>query len=80
MIMPMVKRTSLNLQTDLVAEARAVLGTRTTTDTVHRALAEVVRRRKLEELADWDFDHLEEEWLERLRRPRTDSGGDAEPV
>jgi hypothetical protein len=70
-MMRMVRRTSLNLQTDLVDEARAVLGTRTTTDTVHRALEEVVRRRKLDELAEWTFDHLEEGWLEELRRPRT---------
>lgn len=70
-MMPMVKRTSLNLQTDLVDEARAVLGTRTTTDTVHRALEEVVRRRKLDELADWTFDHLEEGWLEELRLSRS---------
>jgi Arc/MetJ family transcription regulator len=71
MIMPMVKRTSLNLQTDLVAEARAVLGTRTTTDTVHRALAEVVRREKLRQLAEERFDDLTPDALEELRRTRT---------
>jgi Arc/MetJ family transcription regulator len=71
MIMPMVKRTSLNLQTDLVAEARAVLGTRTTTDTVHRALAEVVRREKLRQLAEERLDDLTPDALEELRRTRT---------
>jgi hypothetical protein len=69
--MRMVKRTSLNLRNDLVDEARAVLGTRTTTDTVHRALEEVVRRRKLEALADERFDDLTDETLAELRRTRT---------
>ncbi len=67
----MVKRTSLNLQFDLVDEARAVLGTRTTTDTVHRALEEVVRQEKLRQLADERFDDLTPEALEELRRTRT---------
>ena len=57
----MIKRTSLNLELDLVAQARAVLGTRGTTDTVHRALEEVVRREKLRRLSEWTFDLTPEE-------------------
>ena len=48
--MPVVKRTSLNLDFDLLGKAREVLGSNGTTDTVHRALEEVVRQEKLREL------------------------------
>jgi Arc/MetJ family transcription regulator len=64
----MVKRTSLNLDLDLVAQARKVLGTNGTTDTVHRALEDVIREERLRRLADWTFEHLtpaDEEELER---------------
>lgn len=65
-----VKRTSLNLELDLVAEARRVLGTRGTTDTVHRALEEVVRQEKLRRLAERTFEDLTPEALAELRRWR----------
>jgi len=68
-IMPRIKRTSLNLDLDLVAQARDVLETRTTTETIHRALDEVIRRDALRWLANWTPD-LTLEDLERLRRPR----------
>lgn len=55
---PVVKRTSLNLELDLVAAAREVLGTSGTTDTVHRALADVVRRERLRKLGERRFDDL----------------------
>ena len=48
----MIKRTSLNLDLDLVAQARDVLDTRTTTETVHRALDEVLRQDALKRLLD----------------------------
>lgn len=67
----MVKRTSLNLNLELVAEAREVLGSSGTTDTVHRALEEVVRQQKLRWLADEKFEDLTPEALERLRATRT---------
>jgi Arc/MetJ family transcription regulator len=57
----MVKRTSLNLDLDLVAEARKALGSNGTTDTIHRALEEVVRRERLRRLAARDFSHLTDE-------------------
>jgi Arc/MetJ family transcription regulator len=66
-----IKRTSLNLELDLIAEAREILGTRGTTDTVHRALAEVVRREKLRALAEETFEELTPDALDRLRRTRT---------
>ena len=63
----MIKRTSLNLDLDLVSRARDVLDTRTTTETIHRALDEVVRREELRQLAEWRPDMTLED-LERLRR------------
>jgi Arc/MetJ family transcription regulator len=59
--MRMVKRTSLNLELDLVAEARAILNTKGTTDTIHRALEDVVRREKLRFLAQHKFELTDEE-------------------
>jgi Arc/MetJ family transcription regulator len=67
----MVKRTSLNLDLDLVAEAREVLGSNGTTDTVHRALEEVVRHEKLKRLTEYDFSELTPEVLRKLRETRT---------
>lgn len=67
----MRKRTSLNLDFDLVAQARDVLGTNGTTETVHRALAEVVRTERLRRLAEETFEDLTPEALEELRRWRT---------
>ena len=42
----MRKHTTIDLDAELVGEARQVLGTTTTTDTIHAALAEVVRSRR----------------------------------
>jgi Arc/MetJ family transcription regulator len=66
----MIKRTSLNLDLDLVARARGVLETRTTTETIHRALEEAVRRDELRKLAEWDLGGMTLDDLERLRQPR----------
>jgi Arc/MetJ family transcription regulator len=67
-----IKRTSLNLDLELVGQAREVLQTSGTTDTVHRALEEVVRRDALRRLAEWRPDLTLEE-LERIRQPRTEA-------
>jgi len=56
--MPNIKRTSLNLDLVLVGDAKEALGTVTTTETVHRALEEVVRRKRIEGLLAMNFDHL----------------------
>lgn len=37
-------KTALRIDEDLLAQARAVLGTKTATETIHTALAEVVDR------------------------------------
>jgi len=50
--------------------AREVLGTKGTTDTVHRALAEVVRRERLRRLGERRFEDLAPEVLDELRRTR----------
>jgi hypothetical protein len=68
--MPVVKRTSLNLDLELVGKAREVLGSNGTTDTVHRALEAVVRQEKLRRLAEWDFSELTPEKLRALRATR----------
>lgn len=65
--MPMVKRTSLNLELDLVAAAREILETHGTTDTIHRALQEVVRRERLRRLAAERFELSEDERLQAWR-------------
>jgi Arc/MetJ family transcription regulator len=57
----MIKRTSLNLDMSLVDEAREQLGTSGTTETVHRALAEVVRQAKLRDLLSIRFELSNEE-------------------
>lgn len=58
--MPVVKRTSLNLDLELVGKAREVLGSDGTTDTIHRALEDVVRREKLRRLAARDFSEYDD--------------------
>jgi Arc/MetJ family transcription regulator len=63
-----VRRTSLNLDIALVARARGVLGTGGTTDTVHRALEEVVLREGRRRAAALRFDHVSAEEWERIRR------------
>jgi Arc/MetJ family transcription regulator len=70
--MARVKRTSLNLDFELVDQARAELGTNGTTDTVHRALEEVVTRAALKRLAEWRFDHLPPDWHDQIERSEHD--------
>ena len=63
----MIKRTMINLELALVAEAQQILGTRGTADTIHRALQNVVRHAKLRALADETFEDLTPEALRELR-------------
>jgi Arc/MetJ family transcription regulator len=65
-----VRRTNINLDTELVDAAAAVLGTARTTDTVHAALRAVIDHASRERLADRDFADLTPEVLEEVRRPR----------
>jgi Arc/MetJ family transcription regulator len=68
----MVKRTTINLDLELVAQARGVLEAGNTTDTVHAALRDVVRRDRLRRLSErkWDFT-LED--LREMRRSRMET-------
>lgn len=70
----MIRRTNINLDMELVAQAAAKLGTRRTTDTVHGALRDVIARGRRERLADRDFADLRPEALEAIRRPAGRSG------
>jgi Arc/MetJ family transcription regulator len=65
-----LKRTNINLDEALVAEAAEVLGTAQATETVHAALCDVVDRAARQRLADRDFPALTPEALEEMRRPR----------
>jgi Arc/MetJ family transcription regulator len=63
-----IRRTSLNLDLGLVAEARDILGTNGTTETVRAALEDVIRRDKLRRLTEWTFEHVTPEEFEELER------------
>ena len=69
-----VKRTNINLDMELVAQAAHELGTRRTTDTVHEALRDVVARARRARLAKRTFEVLTPESLEAMRRPVGRSG------
>ena len=66
----MIRRTSLNLDLDLVQAAKAILHTVETTETIHRALADVVRHERLRRLTERRFELADDE-LAALRRSRT---------
>lgn len=76
---PGVRRTTLNIDTNLVARAREILGTRGTTQTVHRAMEEVIRRDKLRSLAARRFPGMDLETLDELRRGRLPRVGTRRP-
>jgi Arc/MetJ family transcription regulator len=65
--LPDVKRTSMNIDRELVREAAEVLGTVGTTETVHEALREVVRIRLRAQLMASDFPVPTFEELRRMR-------------
>jgi Arc/MetJ family transcription regulator len=65
-----IRRTNINLNTELVEAAAAVLGTARTTDTVHAALRAVIDRAARERLAERDFADLTSDVLDQVRRPR----------
>lgn len=72
-----LKRTTMNVDTELVARAGEILGTRGTTQTVHQALEAVVRRDALRSLAGRRFAGMDLRTLEDLRRGRLpQDGGD----
>jgi Arc/MetJ family transcription regulator len=63
------KHTTIDLDQDLVREAATVLGTTRTTDTVHAALSDVVRRRRREGLFEIPTD-LDLQALDVIRSHR----------
>jgi Arc/MetJ family transcription regulator len=69
----MVKRTTINLDMELVAQAREVLEAGNTTETVHAALRDVVRRDRLRRLSEWDLGGLTLEGLKEMRRSRVET-------
>ena len=68
--MARVKRTTINLDLDLLEEASDALGTSRMTDTIHAAMSDAVRRRKLEALTRMEFPDMSLEKLKEMRRPR----------
>ena len=67
---PNIRRTSFNVDMELLAVVREELGMKTMTDTIHAALREVLRDRRLRRLADRDFSSLTPERLDEIRRSR----------
>ncbi|MFL5677074.1 MAG: type II toxin-antitoxin system VapB family antitoxin [Chloroflexota bacterium] len=70
----MRKHTTIDLDQDLVRQAATVLGTTRTTDTVHAALADVVRRRRRLSLFEIAHD-LDLAALDALRSDRVADTG-----
>ena len=60
-------RTTLNLDADLAADAKRVLGAKSVTETIHLALGHVIRQERLDRLAERDVSSLTPEMLDRLR-------------
>lgn len=78
----MRKHTTVNLDLDLLRAAQEALGTSGTTETIHDALREVVRKHRRRWLIEHDLPDLTLESLEELRRtptlPGLDSAADIE--
>ncbi len=67
----MRRRTTIDLDQDLVSEAARVLGTTRIVDTVHTALEDVVARRERAALVRMPMPDLKPEAIEAMRAPRT---------
>lgn len=66
-----LRRTSLILDTDLLARAALVLGTVSKTDTVRAALERAVREDSIKRLAAWELPDSAATLLREQRRPRS---------
>jgi len=64
-----VVRTTVNIDETLLAEAKGALGTEGLTETINAAMAEVARRRRLNDFSVRDFDITDVE-LADARRDR----------
>lgn len=65
-----IKRTTLLLDTDLMAKAAAVLGTTRPTETVRASLEQAVRRAHIRRLTEWVLPDSAVEVLEEQRAHR----------
>jgi Arc/MetJ family transcription regulator len=65
------RHTTLNLDPLLIQEAQQVLGTTRATDTIHRALREVIDRDKRRRLLDMGVGELTPDRLEDIRANRS---------
>jgi Arc/MetJ family transcription regulator len=67
-----VKKTALLLDEQLIAQAKEIMGTKTTTETIHEALLEVIRMqaraRHFERLRRREGMDVDLDLLERMRR------------
>jgi Arc/MetJ family transcription regulator len=74
------QHTTLNLDMQLVAEAQRVLGTRQVTETIHRALQEIVDRDKRRRLLEIGIGEMTPQTLEEMRQNRSFTLPDPEQV
>jgi Arc/MetJ family transcription regulator len=70
------KRTNINVDMSLLTRAAGILGTRGTTQTVHAAMEDVIRRDRLARLAARDMPDLTADALDEMRQPRGAKTGD----
>ena len=66
----MIRRTSMLLDTELIADAARSLGTSGTSATVREALRRSVRQAKLQALAAWELPAEAPDLLAEQRKPR----------
>lgn len=66
------KRTNMNIDMELVEKVAAILGTKTTTATVHAAMDEVVKLQLRLSLAEDDLPGLTPEAMAEMDRPDHD--------
>ena len=80
----MRKHTTIDLDAELVAQAGEVLGTSRTTETIHAALAEVVRRRQRMAILDLhpalDLSDLDAMRSHRFAEERATYGFEPDPT
>lgn len=65
------RHTTLNLDVELVTEAQQIYGTARATETIHRALQDVVDRDKRRRLLEMGQGDLTPQKLEEMRRNRS---------
>ncbi len=75
------RHTTLNVDMELIMEAQQIVGTAQVTETIHRALRDVVDREKRRQLLSMDRGDLTPQRLEETRRNRSfDDAGALQPA